>query len=390
MKRLFSVLLLTFTILILSSPLLVQANNNVTEKIINEQLEGIEKEKIEDYWNRIMNEYGGFFPENQKSLFEMVIPGNDFEFQSFFIGFIKYFFYEVLYNAKLIGTIILLTVFSTILHHIQSSFEQSTVSKVAFSITYMVLLIIAINSFSVAIGYAEDAIQQMINFMIALIPIVLTLLASSGNVISASLFHPMIIFLINVIGTLIYKVIFPLIFFSAILSLVSSISDKYKVSQLAKLLRNVSMGLLGIFLTVFLGVISVRGATASVADGVTLKTAKYLTGNFIPVVGRMFSDAADTVIGASLLVKNAVGMAGVIILLLIVIFPSIKILTLALIYSFSAAILQPLGDNPIIDTLNMIGKNLLFIFAALASVGLMFFLALTIIITASNISVMVR
>lgn len=390
MKRLFSVLLLTFTILILSSPLLVQANNNVTEKIINEQLEGIEKEKIEDYWNRIMNEYGGFFPENQKSLFEMVIPGNDFEFQSFFIGFIKYFFYEVLYNAKLIGTIILLTVFSTILHHIQSSFEQSTVSKVAFSITYMVLLIIAINSFSVAIGYAEDAIQQMINFMIALIPIVLTLLASSGNVISASLFHPMIIFLINVIGTLIYKVIFPLIFFSAILSLVSSISDKYKVSQLAKLLRNVSMGLLGIFLTVFLGVISVRGATASVADGVTLKTAKYLTGNFIPVVGRMFSDAADTVIGASLLVKNAVGMAGVIILLLIVIFPSIKILTLALIYSFSAAILQPLGDNPIIDTLNMIGKNLLFIFAALASVGLMFFLVLTIIITASNISVMVR
>lgn len=130
--------------------------------------------------------------------------------------------------------------------------------------------------------------------------------------------------------------------------------------------------------------------SASVADGVTLRTAKYITGNFVPVVGKMFSDAADTVIGASLLVKNAVGMAGVLILLLIVIFPAVKILTLAFIYNLSAAIMQPLGNSPIIGTLNMIGKNLIFVFAALAAIGLMFFLALTIIITAGNISVMMR
>lgn len=368
----------------------VQVMASPTQDLLESQLNNLDKEEIEVYWDNLMNEYGGFFPENQKSLFELVLPGNDFELQSFFIGIIKYFFYEILYNAKLIGTIILLTVFSTVLHHIQASFEQSTVSKVAYSITYLVLLIIAINSFSVAIDYARDAIQEMINFMVALVPIVLTLLASSGSVISATIFHPLILFLINVIGTLIYKIIFPLIFLSAILFIVSSVSDRFKVNQLAKLIRNVSMGLLGGLLTIFLGVISVQGVTASVTDGVTLKTAKYITGNFIPVVGRMFSDAADTVLGASLLVKNAVGMAGVIILFLIVVFPAIKILTLALIYSFAAAILQPLGDNPIIDTLSMIGKNLLFIFAALASVGLMFFLAISIIITASNISLMVR
>lgn len=363
---------------------------NPTEVIIKKQLDGIDTQKIENFWDQLMSEYGGFFPENNKSLFELILPNQDFKIQSFFTGILKYFLYEILYNAKLIGTIILLTVFSTILQHIQTAFEENTVSKVAFSISYMVLIIIAINSFSVAIGYARDAIQGMINFMIALIPIVLTLLASMGNLISASLFHPLIIFLINVIGTIIYKVIFPLIFFSAVLSIVSSISDKFQVTQLAKLLRNISIGLLGAVLTIFLGVISVQGASASVADGITVRTAKYITGNFVPVVGRMFSDAADTVIGASLLVKNSIGIAGVLILLFIVIFPAIKILALAFIYNFSAAILQPLGDNPIIDTLNMIGKNLIFVFAALASVALMFFLAITIIITASNISVMVR
>lgn len=126
------------------------------------------------------------------------------------------------------------------------------------------------------------------------------------------------------------------------------------------------------------------------ADGVTIRTAKYITGNFIPVVGRMFSDAADTVVGASLLVKNAVGMVGVLILLLIVAFPALKILSLALVYSFSAAVMQPLGNSPIIECLSIISKTLIYIFAAMATVGLMFFLAITIIVASGNISVMIR
>lgn len=361
-----------------------------TEEIILEGLNQADTQEIEKYWEELIDEYGGFFPDNQKNLFELILPSNSFNIQSFLLGILRYFFYEILYNAKLIGTIIMLTIFSVLLQQIQGAFEHNTVSKVAFYVSYMVIIIIAINSFSVALNLAKNAIQDMINFMIALIPLVLALLSSSGNFISAALFHPLIIFLINVIGTIIYKFIFPLIFLSCILYIVSSISDKYQVTQMAKLLRNISIGLLGVLFTVFLGVVSVQGASASVADGITIRTAKYITSNFVPVVGKMFADASDTVIGASLLVKNAVGMAGVFILLLIVIFPSIKILALAFIYSFSASIMQPLGDNPIIDILNVIGKNLIFIFAALASVSLMFYLAITIIISASNVSAMIQ
>lgn len=72
---------------------------------------------------------------------------------------------------------------------------------------------------------------------------------------------------------------------------------------------------LGIFMTVFLSVISVQGTATAVADGVAIKTAKFVTGNFIPVVGRMFTDAADTVISASVILKNTIGLAGAGILL---------------------------------------------------------------------------
>ncbi|MCR8633955.1 stage III sporulation protein AE [Paenibacillus radicis (ex Xue et al. 2023)] len=361
------------------------------EQIIQEQADRLQTDQVEQYWNQLMKKYGGYFPDSKTPTFAELLAGaKDFKMSSIFSGIFLYFFHELLYNGKLLASIVILTIFSMLLETLQSSFEKNTVSKVAYAIAFMVLMIMAINSFSVAIGYANGAISDMIHFMVAVIPLLLTLLASMGNIVSVSVLHPLIVFMIHAVGTAIYLVVFPLLFFSAVLHIVSSLSDKYKVTQLANLLRTVSVACLGVFVTVFLGVISVRGVGSAVVDGVTIRTAKYIAGNFVPVVGRMFSDASETVIGASLLVKNAVGLAGVVIIIMLCAFPALKIMALALIYNLSAAIMQPLGDNPMIACLETIGKSMIYVFAALAIVGLMFFLALTILITAGNLSVMMR
>ncbi|UQZ82070.1 Stage III sporulation protein AE precursor [Paenibacillus konkukensis] len=367
------------------------ASSTPVQQIVKEQAERLNTDQVEQYWNQLMKQYGGYFPDNKTPTFmELLTGGKDIGIGSIFSGIFRYFFHELLYNGKLLAAIVVLTIFSMLLETLQSSFEKNTVSKVAYAICFMVLMIMAVNSFSVAIGYANNAISEMIHFMVAVIPILLTLLASMGNVVSVSVLHPLIVFMVHAVGTAIYLVVFPLLFFSSVLHIVSSLSDKYKVTQLANLLRTISLGCLGMFVTVFLGVISVRGAGSAVADGVTIRTAKYIAGNFVPVVGRMFSDASETVIGASLLVKNAIGLAGVVIILMLCAFPALKIMALALIYNLSAAVLQPLGDNPMIACLETIGKSLIYVFAALAVVGLMFFLAITILITAGNLSVMMR
>src|SRR5690606_12775628 len=103
---------------------------------------------------------------------------------------------------------------------------------------------------------------------------------SIGNLATVTLLHPIVIFMVHTIGTLIYTIVFPLLFFSAVLHIVSTLSDRYKVDQLANLLQTVGVSLLGVFSTVFLGVVSIQGGTAAVADGVTVRTAKYVTGHF--------------------------------------------------------------------------------------------------------------
>lgn len=364
----------------------------LVDDMARQQLEDVELTQIREYWNELKREYGGYFPEgNLPDLGKLMFPqGESWSAGQAIGGLAKFLLHEVLYSGKLLITIVLLTVFAMVLETMQNAFERNAVSKVAYGIAYMVLIILAVNSFRTAVGYAGDAIERMIQFMLAMVPLLLTLLAGTGGIASAAVLHPLIVFMIHTVGTFIHLVVFPLLFFSAVLHLVSAISDRYQVTQLANLLRNAAVGIMGILLTVFLGVLTVQGANGAVTDGVALRTAKFVTGNFVPVVGRMFSDAADTVISASLLVKNAVGLAGVIILLLLCAFPAIKILALAIIYNVAGAIMQPLGNSPIVVCLQTIGKSLIYVFAALATVGLMFFLAVTIILTAGNAALMIR
>jgi stage III sporulation protein AE len=395
MSKTFRILLLTVFFLFISMGIASatesqQATEN-NESLIRSQLNKMQLAEVESFWSQLRSSYGQYFQEKDlPSLMELLTNQKSFSWQSVLAAFVEYFFHEVLQGGKLLGSIIVLTVFSMILSTLQTAFERNQVSKVAYAIVFMVLMLLAIDSFSIAVAAAKHAIGGMVNFMLALIPLLLALLATMGNISSVTFFHPLIIFMIHVIGTVIYTVVLPLLFFSTILHIISSLSDKYKVNQLADLLRKVSIGILGVLLTLFLGVLSVQGATTAVTDGITVRTAKYISGNFVPIVGRTIADATDTVVGASLLVKNSVGLAGVIILLLICAFPAIKILTLSFIYNFSAAIMQPLGNNPIITSLTTIGRTLLYVFAALAAVGLMFFLAITIVITSGNLSMMIR
>ncbi|MDU7472002.1 MAG: stage III sporulation protein AE [Paenibacillus macerans] len=359
---------------------------------IKRQAEELPTDQVETYWQQLMKDYGGFFPDQKLPSFMDMLLAQDqsFSLKTGLTGLMKYMWHEVLYNGRILVTIVLLSIFSMILETLQTAFERNQVSKVAYSICYLVILVLAINSFHVAITYASNAIGGMIDFMMAMVPLLFTLLASMGGAVTVTVTHPLVVFMVHAVGTAVHTIVFPLLFFSALLHIVSSLSDKYKLTQLADLLRSISMALLGVLLTVFLGVISVKGIAGSVTDGVTLRAAKYLTGNFVPVVGKVFADATDTVISASLLVKNSIGLVGVIILLFLCAFPAIKIITLALIFNLSAAVMQPLGDSLIVTCLETIGKSMLYVFAALAAVGLMFFLAITIMLTAGNITVMMR
>lgn len=398
MKKLFSVVLLVFVLFFSEITVYAQEidteNDTYTEVHVQtdeETLDAYDLSDITGFWNDILHEYGGYLPETkQRDLKSFIRETQGGDYSAYFIGFIKYFFHEFFVQAHLLGMLIILTVLSAFLQMVQTSFEKSTVSKVAYFIIFMVLLVLALNSFKLGMDIASETIETMKNYIIALLPLIVGFMVTSGSVVSGAFFHPVITFLTNTSSLLMSNLIMPLLFLATILILVSTLSEQYKVTKLANFIRNISIGILGIFLTVFLAVVSVQGAATAVTDGIALRTAKFVASNFIPVVGRMFTDATDTVIGATQILKNSIGLAGVMILLLIVSFPAIKILVLALLYKLVAAILQPLNGGAIVKCMDELGKSTIYLFAGVCMVSFMFFLTLTALVAASNIPLMIR
>ena len=129
--------------------------------LVQAQFERIDFEEIKVFWDDIATKYGGFLPESQKgSLMDFVSGEKQFSFSEWFKGIAKFVFHELLVNGKLLGSLILLTIFSMFLQALQNAFEQSSISKVAYAIVYMVLIILALNSFHVAIEYTKETIDN--------------------------------------------------------------------------------------------------------------------------------------------------------------------------------------------------------------------------------------
>jgi stage III sporulation protein AE len=218
----------------------------------------------------------------------------------------------------------------------------------------------------------------------------IALLVAVGGITSSTVFQPIIFGSISLIITAIKYFVIPLVYFSAVLSLLNNLTEGIKVERLASLLRQVAVGILGVMLTVFLGVISVQGVASSSLDGMTIKTAKFAMDKFVPIVGKFLNDAFDTVVSCSMLIKNGIGIAGLVVLLMICLFPLIKILSIIAIYKITSALIEPILDNQIVKCLNDMSNSLLIIFSAVVSVGVLFFVFITVIMGVGNMTVMLR
>lgn len=359
-----------------------------TEQVVDK----IDFSEIEKFVQQVDEEVQQNIPElSITKLYHGIKQGEfNWDIREMFSGLVRFFFKEVVANSALLTRLIVLAVACAVLSNLQSAFDKGNVANLGHGVAYLVLITMALSSFTVAINTGKEAIENMVGFLYAMMPVLLTLLAAMGGVTSAALIHPAMLMILGFATTMIKVVIFPMIYFTAVLNIISHISPQFKVNRLAGLFKDVSLGLLGIVLTIFVGFLGMQGLAGSVADGLTIKAAKFASGAFIPIVGRTIADALDTVIGTSLILKNGVGFLGVIIIFLMCAIPAVKIMAMVLTYRIAAAVIQPFGDNNLAEALQKLGNSLTLVFATVAGVGLMFFFVITITIGTGNFTMMFR
>lgn len=348
-----------------------------------------ESKEVEEFYNYISNmkiEYEILNDIDMKSYIKEYMKNGEggLSTKKFFKAVLMYGFKEVVASGKIMSMIIIICIICALLNNLESAFSNGNLSNIAYYACYALLIVLIAKTFYIGVSTAKDTIKGMTDFMAALMPVLLMLLATVGGFTQAAIMDPFIIAVTNISARIFVDLIIPLVSISFVLQFVNNISEEYKVDKLAKLLNKTILWIQGTIMTIFIGITTIRSMTSATIDAVAEKTMKFAIDSFIPIVGKSLSDAISTVAGYSLLLKNALSSIGLIILIAIIIMPLVKMLLMSFIYKLTAALIEPISDSRLVKCIGAAGDALILIMASLISVSVMFFIMISIVAAAGK------
>lgn len=280
--------------------------------------------------------------------------------------------------------IVVIGIICSLIKNLQSAFSSESISEIAFYACYALMIIVLTRTFIISLDLAKDIITQISGFMSKLLPILVVMLGVAGGFTESATMDPIVLGTTIIIPKIYLNIILPLILITFVLQFTNNISTESKISNLCSLVKSSVLWIQGLILTVYIGLLTVRGITASTIDAVTLKTAKFTIDNFIPIVGKTFSDAIASVAGYSLIIKNAIGSVGLLVLILIILYPIIKIFLSSIILKISSSLLEPIADKRITKAVFSAGDSLILILSSVLCVSLMFFVLIAMMVSAGK------
>lgn len=297
---------------------------------------------------------------------------------------------EVQVGIKSILGILAIIIIHSILKAISEGLENDAISKMIYYVQYIAIVTIIMTNFSDIVNLVKETTTNLIGFMNTLIPVLISLMLYTGSITTSSILEPIILFMINFIGNLIQDLFIPILLIITTISIVSKISDKVQVEKIAKFLKSSTIWFLGIILTVFVGVVSLEGTLSSSIDGITAKTAKSIVSSGVPVVGKILGDVVDSVLGCGVILKNAVGLVGVIVIIGICILPILKLSVLTISYQLVASVGGVIADEKIVKLLEQIADIFKILLAILCTISFMVIIGTALLLKMSNIGMMYR
>lgn len=330
------------------------------------------------------------FPDvSTGELLNSAISGN-INNQTLFWSIVSLFGDELVIAIRTLASILIIIVITSILKTISENLENKNIAKITYYVQYILIVTLMFSNFTDVITMAKETILNLIGFMQNLIPILIALMITTGSIVSANIVQPIILFVITFVGNILTSIIIPLVLVGTVLGVLSNISDKIQIGKIAKFFKSSVIWIIGIVLTIFVGLLSLEGTLSSSIDGLTAKTAKAAISNLIPIVGKALGDSIDTVLGSAVILKNAIGFVGILVIISICIIPIVKLSILSLTYSVASALSQPIADEKVVKLLEQFSDTFKILLGIIFVIAAMFLIGIAIIVKMSNTGLMYR
>jgi len=365
---------------------LIQLQETLTKEV-DETLDNI---NFEDLQNLIDN-----FSENQKKMFsfssiktkakEVINGENNINYNSFLEAIVSIVFSVIEDYLPMIAIIITVGIISSILGSIKSKFNEKSVGDIIHFVCFCVSVIVVVTIIKGLVENTTQSITNMTNQMNAIFPILLTIMTAIGSVASVGVFQPTLAIFSSFSSVIFTKLIIPIFMLSFCFAIVGNLSNNVKLDKFNSFLSSLFKWLVGIFFTIFFSLISIQGISAGSFDSVSIRTMKFTMSSYVPVLGGYLSQGMDLIMASSVLVKNAVGFVGILILMTSIFAPILEIVVVSLLLKVASAILQPLNNDRITNFLHSTSKSIIMLSTCLIVVAFMYFLLIGLSMATANV-----
>lgn len=352
------------------------------ENIINEQLSAMDLSQLQELLG-VVEEQGSLFKSmGPVDIINSLLHGESiFQWDQVLSGLSAFFFSQVQGSLTLAIEVFAMCILIGLLNNMSSSFSENAASKLGALVCSLIIIVLCLRDFVNIYNLCADSVTLMVRAMQILLPILIPLLLAMGGVTAGSILNPVIMGAIAILSTVILSYIMPAVFMACVFVLVNSLSEKDYIKKLAKFLRGFAMFLMGLTVTLFSGLISIQGVVTKSADGMLMKTAQFSIDNFIPIIGGFAADSVDLILSCTTIIKNGVGVAGLLIIVTLMVIPMIKIFAIAVIYKVLAVVLEPISGKKISDCIDDVGNTVITLGVVLLLTGILFFIFLAILVS---------
>lgn len=291
-------------------------------------------------------------------------------------------FFAELRQQKTMALQILAVVLSTaVFTSFIKIFENSQILEISFYMVYLLVAVLLVQAFGTMNSLVLDTCKDLSRFMKALLPSYLAAIVLSAGSISALGFYEVTVLAMNLLQIFVIRLVLPTINFYLILLILNQLSREDYFSKIAELVETGVGWVIKTILGLVIGLQAVQCLVSPAVDSMK-GSALHKLAKSIPGLGNILDMAAETVAGSAIIIKNAVGTAGILMVAAICLAPILKLSACILMFRVLCAVIQPFCEKRMIEEIESISRSTVLLFRVQAASAAIFMISLAMITAA--------
>lgn len=341
-------------------------------------------DRLEEDLNVLRHQYGQTESFSFLDIYNLLIEGKVEEAVGQAMeGFYESITSEIMQNRELLVRLVVLVIIAAVFNNYSSLLKFSYVGEQGFYITYLMIAVLLMQSFTIIYDLAEQTVYYIKDIMECLLPAFYMSIVLCGGLTTSQMVNSMFLWMLSFVEKALLVIILPAIRIYFLIALLNQINTQDRFSKLAGLLKQGIQFLLKAIVTGIIGLNVMKSILVPVYDN-----AKYNVlqkGLSVIPGGTSISGLSTILLGAGVLIKNSIGITAVIVLLVLGGIPLLKIFCFYIVYRVILALVQPISDKRILSGIQAAADSTGILLRAAATSIILSVLSIAIVILTTNV-----